>query len=152
MATCIYVAYRARKTVTDKIQIDKDKGTIEIPTPAGSLKMGETPTETPTDVGGVPVYPGAKAMAGGGQLSFGDKFQIRGQEFETDDSVDQVVAFYKEKYGKEMTALEGDGHHRLSINTGTSNQPHIVTIDISSDLDSGKTRIGMSYIGGKEVQ
>ena len=91
-------------------------------------------------------------MAGGGQLSFGDKFQIRGQEFETDDSVDQVVAFYKEKYGKEMTALEGDGHHRLSINTGTSNQPHIVTIDISSDLDSGKTRIGMSYIGGKEVQ
>lgn len=152
MGTCIYVAYRAKKTITDQIKIDEGSKTIEIPTPQGTLRMGETSSETPTDVGGVPVYPGAKALAGGGQLSFGDKFQISGQEFETDDSVDQVVSFYKGKYSTELTAVEGDGHHRLSINTGTSREPHMVTIDVSSDSDSGKTKIGMSYIGGREAQ
>jgi len=152
MGTCLYVVYRAKKTVTDQIKIDEGSKTIEIPTPQGTLKMGESSTETPTEVGGVPVYPGAKALSGGGQLSLGDKIQISGHEFETDDSVDQVVSFYKEKYGKEMTAFEGEGHHRMSINTGIPGQTHVVTIDVYADSDSGKTKIGMSYIGGKEAQ
>jgi hypothetical protein len=148
----VYVAYRAKKAVTDNIKVDEGKKTIEIPTPEGPITMGETSAETPTHVGGVPVYPGAKALSGGGQFSFGDKFQIGGQEFSTDDSVDQVVAFYREKYGKELDEARADGQYTLSINTGTKEQPHVVTINVQSDPDSGGTKIMMSHLGAKEAQ
>ncbi|MBI4166603.1 MAG: zinc ribbon domain-containing protein [Acidobacteria bacterium] len=152
IATCAYVAYRMKNKVTEQIKLDEDKKTIEIPTPGGTIKMGESSAETPTEIGGVPVYPGAKALSGGGHFSFGDKFQIGGQEFATDDSVDQVVAFYRDKYGKDLNEVQSEGHYRLSINSGTQQQPHIVTIDVAADADSGKTKVVMTHLGGKEAQ
>ena len=85
IATCAYMAYRVKNKVTEQIRLDEGKKTIEIPTPGGTIRMGETSAETPKEIGGVPVYPGAKAQSGGGQFSFGDKFQIGAQEFSTDD-------------------------------------------------------------------
>jgi hypothetical protein len=152
MATCAYMAYRMKNRITDQIKVDEGKKTIEIPTPGGPITMGETSAETPTEIGGVPVYPGAKALSGGGQFSFGDKFQIGGQEFSTDDSVDQVVAFYREKYGKDLIEVQSEGHYRLSISSGSKEQPHIVTIDVAPDADAGNTKITMSHLGGKEAQ
>ncbi len=152
IGTCVYVIYRGRKAVIDNVKLDESKKTIEIPTPGGTITLGETPAETPKEIGGVPVYPGAKALEGGGHLSFGDKFQIGGQEFSTDDSVDQVLAFYREKYGKDLNEAQSDGHYRLSVNTGTQQAPHVVTIDVLPDTDSGKTRIVMAHLGGKEAQ
>lgn len=152
IATCAYVAYRMKDKVTEQIKLDEGKNTIEIPTPGGTITMGETSAETPKEIGGVPVYPGAKALEGGGQLSFGDKFQIGGQEFVTDDSVDQVVEFYRDKYGRELNEAQSEGRYRLSVNTGTQPQPHIVTIDVQPDADAGNTKIFMSHLGGKEAQ
>lgn len=152
IGTCVYVAYRAKKAIGDNIKLDEDKKTIEIPTPGGPITMGETSAETPKEIGGVPVYPGAKALSGGGQFSFGDKFQIGGQEFSTDDSVDQVVAFYREKYGKDLNEVQAEGHYRLSVSTGTQQQQHVVTIDVAPDADAGNTKIVMSHLGGMEAQ
>lgn len=152
IGTCVYIGYRAKKAVTDQIKLDEGGKGIEIPTPGGTIRMGENSDKTPTEVGGVPVYPGAKATEGGGQLSFGDKFQFGGQEFLTDDSVDQVVGFYKEKYGSELTEMQAEGHHRLSINKGTQQEPHLVTLDVQRDPDTDKTKIFMTFMGGKESQ
>jgi hypothetical protein len=153
IGTCAYMAYRAKKAIGENIQLNEDKKTIEIPTPGGSIRMGGTPAETPKEVGGVPVYPGAKATAGGGQFSFGDKFQIGGQEFTTTDSADQVVAFYRDKYGKEMTEVQSDGQYNLTINSGDQQHPQMVTINVQPEADSGGTKIVMSHIGGsKEAQ
>jgi hypothetical protein len=146
------MAYRMKNKVTEQIKLNEDKKTIEIPTPGGTIKMGETSAETPKEIGGVPVYPGAKAQRGGGQFSFGDKFQIGAQEFLTDDSVDQVLAFYRDKYGKDLNEVQSEGHYRLSVNTGTQQQPHMVTMDVVPDTDSGKTKIVMTHLGGKEAQ
>ena len=66
MATCAYMAYRMKNKVTEQIKLNEDKKTIEIPTPGGTIKMGETSAETPKEIGGVPVYPGAKAQRGAG--------------------------------------------------------------------------------------
>jgi len=152
VGTCVYVGYRAKKAVTDHIKIDEDGKVLEIPTPEGPITLGGTPAETPKEIGGVPVYPNATALGRGGQLSFGDKFQMGGQEFETDDSVDDVLAFYREKYGSELNEVKSGDHYRLSVNTGTPQQPHSVTIDILPDAASGKTKIVMAHLGGKEVQ
>lgn len=152
IGTCVYVAYRAKKSIGDNLKLDENKKTIEIPTPGGPITLGETSKETPKEIGGVPVYPGAKGLEGGGQFSFGDKFQIGGQEFSTDDSVDQVVAFYREKYGKDLNEVQAEGHHRLTVSSGSKEQPHIVTLDVAPDADAGNTKITMSHFGGKEAQ
>jgi hypothetical protein len=152
IGACVYGVYRAKKVVNEAIKMDESGKSVEIQTPGGPIKMGERSVKTPTEVGGVPVYPGAVATEAGAQFSFGDKFQIGGQEFATDDSVEQVVAFYKEKYGSELNSVESDGHHRLSVNTGTKEVAHVVTIDVSSDPDSGKTKIMMSHLGGRGAQ
>ena len=152
IGACLYGVYRAKKAVGEAVKMDESGKSFEIQTPGGPIKMGEQPVKTPTEIGGVPVYPGAKATEAGAQFSFGDKFQIGGQEFATDDSVDQVVAFYKEKYGSELNIAETEGHYRLSVNTGSKQQAHVVTIDVSADPDTSKTKIMMSHLGGKETQ
>jgi hypothetical protein len=152
IGTCAYIAYRAKQKIGETIQIDEGKKTIEIPTPGGAIKLGETSAETPKEVGGVPVYPNAKAVAGGGQLSFGDKFQIGGQEFTTEDSVDQVVAFYREQYGKDLIEAQSGGQYNLTINKGTQQQPHVVTVSVGPNPDGTGTKIMMSHIGGKEAE
>jgi hypothetical protein len=152
IGTCAYIAYRAKKTIGEKVQVDEGRKTIEIPTPGGTIKMGETPAETPKEVGGVPVYPGAKAVSGGGQFSFGDKFQIGGQEFTTEDSVEDVVAFYRDKYGKDLIEAHSDGQYNLTISKGVKDQAHMVTIQVGPNMDGSGTKIVMSHIGGKEAQ
>ncbi len=152
IGTCAYFIYRAKKTVGENIQINEGKKTIEIPTPGGAIKLGETSTETPKDIGGVPVYPGAKAVAGGGQFSFGDKFQVGGQEFTTTDSADKVVQFYRDKYGKDLNETQADGQYSLMIKSGTQEMPSMVTINVQPSAESGETKIVMSHLGGKEAQ
>jgi hypothetical protein len=152
IATCVYIGYRAKQAVTEKIKIDEDRKTIEIPTPQGPITLGGPTGETPEEIGGVPVYPGAKALESGGHFSFGDRLQIGGQEFETEDSVDDVLAFYRGKYGSELNETRAGDHYRLAIDKGTKQQPHVVTIDVHRDPESGKTRIMMAHVGGKEVQ
>jgi len=151
IGACVYIGYRAKRAVDEAIKTEESGKSVEIQTPGGVIKMGETTGKTPTEIGGVPVYPGAKALEAGAQFSFGDKFQIGGQEFVTDDSVDQVVAFYKERYGTELMMVEADDHHRLTISTGNKQERHVVTIDVSTDSETSKTKIVMSHLGGKET-
>jgi len=150
IGACVYLGYRAKKAVDEAIKLDEKGKSVEIQTPGGALKLGEQSTKPGDTIAGVPVYPGSSAVEGGAQFSFGDKFQIGGQEFVTDDSVDQVVAFYKENLGTELMMAEGDGHYRMSVNRGDKEHPLVVTVDVSKDEDTGKTRIIISHLGGEE--
>lgn len=152
IGACVYLGYRAKKAVNEAIETGGKGQSIEIPTPGGGIKLGGAPAETPEEIGGVPVYPGAEALEKGAQLSFGNKIQISGQEFETDDSVDEVVTFYKEKYPDNVMMLEAEGRFRMSVNTGSEDEPRMVTIDVSPDRTTGKTKIFMSQVGGKEMK
>ena len=152
IGTCAYIGYRAKKAVTDRINLDKPGSSIEIPTPGGNITLGGPKEEAPTEIGGVPVYPGAEVTESGAQFSFGDQFQIGGQEFTTGDSVDEVVEYYKEMYGNKLNTVESQGRYQLSVNTGTEREPHMVTIGISRDAASEKTKIFMSHLGGKGAQ
>jgi hypothetical protein len=148
IGTCVYVGYRAKRAVERTIQMDESGKSIKIQTPQGEIKLGEHPTKEGDTVAGVPIYPGATALEGGGQFSFGDKFQIGGQDYLTTDPVDKVVDFYKEKLGSEMSVAESDGHYRLSVERGDAKHSGVVTIDVFADEESGKTKITIAHLGG----
>jgi len=152
IGACVYGIYRAKKAVTENIKMDESGTSVEIQTPGGPLKLGQQATKPGDTVAGVPVYPGATAQEGGGQLSFGDKFSIGGQDFVTDDSVEQVVEFYKEKLGSDLSVVQNEGNYRLSIQKGTKEHPTVVTIDVAKDAASGKTKITIAHMGGEAAQ
>ena len=148
IGACVYIGYRAKRAVERTIQMDESGKSLKIQTPQGEIKLGEHPAKEGDTVAGVPIYPGATALEGGGQFSLGDKFQIGGQDFLTTDPVDKVVDFYKEKYGSKLSIAENAGHYRLAIESADEQHAGVATIDVFEDEQSGKTKITIAHMGG----
>jgi hypothetical protein len=90
-------------------------------------------------VSDIPIYPGAAAPEGGGQMSLGG-FGVR--QYTTSDSVDQVVAFYKEKLGSAATVTQ-NGQQALVQLIGANGYANIA---ISPGDNSGVTKITIQSI------
>ena len=148
IGTCVYIGYRAKRAVEQRVQMEEGGKSFKIQTPQGEIKLGEQPTKESDTVAGVPIYPGATALQGGAQFSLGDKLQIGGQDFLTADPVNKVVDFYNEKYGSKLSIAENAGHYRLAIESRDEQHAGVVTIDVFADEESGKTKITMAHMGG----
>jgi hypothetical protein len=148
IGACVYIGYRAKRAVEQTVKMEEGGKSFKIQTPQGEIKLGEHPRKEGETIAGVPIYPGATALEGGGQFSFGDKFQIGGQDYLTSDPVDKVVDFYKEKYGAKLSVAEDAGHYRLALESGDEERSGVVTIDVFADEESGKTKITIAHMGG----
>lgn len=91
----------------------------------------------------VPPYPGSTPTTNGGQLSAGPTGAASAQEYLTDDSVDKVESFYKDKFGSKITLTESEGNVMFYY---LSNRG-MTTVTISRDADLGKTKINIGRIG-----
>jgi hypothetical protein len=143
-----------------KDQNGQDKQ-VDIRSPLGGIHVGKA--VTPEDVG-IAVYPGAtlKEKGNGEDKSanvnlsgFGYRLKVVALEYESQDSPDKLVAFYKDqlkKYGsvlvchtasmnvnagirkhddsKELTC-ESDGGQNVELKVGTRDDQHIVAIESS---------------------
>ena len=143
-----------------KDQNGQDKQ-VDIRSPLGGIHVGKG--VNPDDVG-IAVYPGAtlKEKENGEDKSanvnlsgFGYRLKVVALEYESKDSADKLVAFYKDqlkKYGsvlvchtasmnvnagirkhddsKELTC-ESDGGHNVELKVGTRDDQHIVAIESS---------------------
>ena len=152
VGACVYGVYRAKRAVQGSLKMDASGKSLEIQTPGGQIKLGQLAAKPGDNIAGVPVYPGATALQGGGQLTIGDKLKVAGQDFTTDDSVDKVVQFYKDKLGSDLSVVENEGHYRMSVTRGEKAHPEVVTIDAFKDEDSGKTKITIAHLGGEATQ
>jgi hypothetical protein len=65
------------------------------------------------------------------------------QEYTTSDSVDQVLAFYKDKLGPTATATQTGGQALVQV-LGANGE---TTVAIKPDSSSGKTHITINTIG-----
>jgi hypothetical protein len=114
------------------VKVKTENGSLQVSTPKGSLNVeGKMPTE---DELGVPIYPNATAARGGSvSTTEGKSTYTAAVPLVTDDSVSEVVAWYKEKLAgmqglKDMTTSEGgmfafqsgDQIKMVSIGPGTS--------------------------------
>lgn len=102
IGSCIYVGYRIKQKLEETVKVDKagEPGqSVTINTPAGQIKLSDRTSEgNGSEIGGVPAYPESKPIEGGARMSFGGMGEISGQEYQTRDPVDKVVAFYKDKF------------------------------------------------------
>ena len=132
-----YIGYRIAKNV----HVDPS-GRMTMNTPAGTITTTPADNISAADLG-VEIYPGAQSTRGGMTMEMPNGSGVTGV-FLTSDSPDQVLAFYKDKFGSaaHVSSLFGNTtiHHKIS-------QQEFIQVRISanSKLDNGKTRIMISH-------
>jgi hypothetical protein len=148
-ASCAYMFYRAKQKVS---QFEKQaessfpvRTTPEVPTQPGAQPDnsggGMTPgAGAPVSLGDL-AYPGAAVGESRNQSLFGAA-TIKIQEYSTGDSVDTVVAYYRNKLSS-ANVSENNGSAVVTVG-GTGG---ITTITIAPDTASGKTKITVSSFG-----
>ena len=91
----------------------------------------------------VPAYPGSIPTKIGGELSAGPSGSISAQEYETPDSTEKVLAFYKDKFGSKITIVESGGNAEFNFLSASG----MTTVTITRDEESDKTKINIARIG-----
>ena len=140
--SCVYFIYRAKQKVR---QFEKQvQTTFPTPTPTAPSLPGAPATPPSVQVGpavdmGALIYPGATPLEGGGQLSMGGG-AFKTQQYTTSDSVDKVVAFYKDKLGPTATVAQSEGQTVVQL-LGPNGITNVV---IGPDTSPGKTKISIS--------
>ena len=139
------------------IAVDKNKSgndkNVKIETPLGGLHVTSDST-TAADVG-LPVYPGAKLSSKKDKdgdksadihFGFGDwQFRLKVVKYETSDSQDEVLAFYKKALGRYGDVIQCSGHNAVGSPTVTnegltcddSGKSHQVNLDMNQSLKAG---------------
>lgn len=142
-----------------RVQVDKDKDgkdeNVKIDTPVGELHVSSDAASA-ADVG-LPVYPGAILVQGKDKKSadirfgFGDwQFRVKVASYETGDSSDKVIAYYKKALGRYGDVIQcrddqpvGEPTHtREGLTCGDDNaKSHAhVTKDMMVSLEAGSKR------------
>jgi hypothetical protein len=133
-----YVGWR----VSRAIHVDGPNGQMTLQTPEGKVNLNSSETFTASELGTDP-YPGAQSTRGGMKMNLPGGSMVMGS-FLTSDSKQQVIDFYKGKFGSGAATMDtADG---AIITLPKSKQESVmVTITSNSSRDSGKTRIIITH-------
>lgn len=145
IGACVYVGYRAKQRLDQTIKVDEAGKAITLKTPKGDIRLGERAGGEARSIGGVPPYPGSTPVNKGAAFSVGDKDLISGQEYVTSDSVEEVVAFYKQKLGPKTSVTEYDG--RFQLTHQDEDEESITVVHVNRDEETGDTKIFISHMG-----
>jgi hypothetical protein len=141
LGTCVYFGYRAKRRATQMADAARraaaNTGSPEIQREKGGKGSEAVATQE------VPPYPGSTPTEGGGNLSWGGMGGISGQEYVTDDPLDKVLAFYKERLGSRITIQQAEGNAMFQLATNKG----LTTVTMTRDEGSGKTKINIARIG-----
>jgi cbb3-type cytochrome oxidase subunit 3 len=138
---CVYFIYRAKQKVNEF----KKEAHITFPTEAGTREVRTEPGAKPTTEAvnmDVPIYPGATPTEAGGDMSMGAGV-VKVQQYVTDDAVDKVVSFYKDKLGSSLTVQQSEGKAVLQL-VGSAG---LTNITVFRDDSAGKTKFSITRIG-----
>ncbi len=139
------------------IAVDKNKNgedkNVKIDTPLGGVHV-TSDNVTAADVG-LPVYPGAKLSSKKDKdgdksadihFGFGDwQFRLKVVKYETSDSQDEVLAFYKKALGRYGDVIQCNGHNAVGspavtsegLTCDDSGKSHQVNLDMNQSLKAG---------------
>jgi len=122
-------------------QNNKD-GNVRVETPLGAIQSTNNPEEAARNLG-VDPYPGARVLQGN-SANIGGMHTVTAQ-FESDDSVDKVTAFYSAKLPNARVNTR-DQNHCTIVSTDKKN---IVTINIAPE--GNKSQIDITTVTGKKL-
>jgi flagellar basal body-associated protein FliL len=123
------------------IQNNKD-GNVRVETPFGTVQSTNNPEEAARNLG-IDPYPGARVLQGN-SATMGGMHTVTAQ-FESDDSVDKVMAFYSAKLPNARVNTK-DQNHCTIVSTDKKN---IVTINITPE--GNKSQINITTVTGKNL-
>jgi hypothetical protein len=127
--------------VSRSVHVDRSGG-VTISTPGGKISTGRTSTAhlTESEVG-APIYPGAIAEEGGFKLG-AENGSMATYVFKTSDSVPQVLAFYRDKFGPKTSVIETP---QGGIVTAAKNDNEGIMVTIGHDESEDKTSIAITH-------
>lgn len=129
--------------VAHAIHTHARNGDFTINTQDGTMTAGAATNFTADELG-TDIYPGAQAIAGGLRLNTRSGSTIHGV-FETSDSKDQVLSFYKSKFGSDASVFDAASSAMITVKKG-EHETVMVTISSASD---GKTKISIMHSKSK---
>jgi hypothetical protein len=118
---------------------ENGKGGISVTTPGGTYSAGNTPVSA-SDLG-IDLYPGATQQQGAVRINTPGGSAITAT-YETSDSMDKVIDFYKGKMGSSASVFQSDKSAVLSLNSPDKKDSVMVTISAES---GGQTKIGILH-------
>jgi hypothetical protein len=122
--------------------VDGANGQVTVNTPGGSITTNEAQTFTASELG-TDIYPGAQSGHGSMKMDLPTGSMVTGI-FVTSDSKDQVVAFYKSKFGSGASVYDTANSALLTLNKGQQ-EAVMVTVTADSSQDGGKTRVSIVH-------
>jgi len=133
-----YIGYRISRTV----HINSADGQMTLQTPEGKVNLNSSQSFTAAELGTDP-YPGAQSTRGGMKMDLPSGSMVTGV-YLTSDSKQQVVDFYKSKFGSKAMVMESSDGAVVSYNKDQT-EAVVVTITANSSRDSGKTRVTITH-------
>jgi hypothetical protein len=113
----------------DQMSLSTSEGTVNLNT-----KQSYTASDLGTDI-----YPGAQAGHGGVKMDMPDGSMVSAV-FLTTDSKDQVLAFYKGRFGSDSSVFDTHEGAVLTVTKGKQ-ESVVVTITAKPNQNDGKTQI-----------
>ena len=127
--------------ISRSVHVDPSGG-VTISTPAGRISTGHTSAAhlSETEVG-APIYPGAIAEEGGFKVG-AESGSMATYVFKTSDSVPQVLAFYRDKFGPKTSVIETP---QGGIITAAKNDNEGVMVTVGRNENEDKTSIAITH-------
>ena len=128
--------------VSRAIHVDGNGGNVTLHTPGGSVSTSSSKTYTADELG-TDIYPGAQNGHGSMKMDLPTGSMVTGV-FETTDSKDQVLEFYKGKLGSGASVMDAGETAILTLAHG-QDESVMVTITQKTSQDNGKTKIAIVH-------
>jgi hypothetical protein len=132
----IYKVAHALKTASN--------GQVSVNLPGGGFSANTTEGVSAGDLG-IPIYPGATQGKGGLHMTIAGKSMVSAN-FSTSDSVDQVVAFYKDKAGPNAQVMTTGNGGVISMTNGSDSIS--ITVSQNGNSSGGQTQFVIIHTTG----
>jgi hypothetical protein len=130
------------RRIAHNSHIKNEDGNVRVETPFGTVQSTNNPDEAVRNLG-VDPYPGARVREGN-SATIGGMHTVTA-EFESDDSVDKVMAFYSSRLPNARVNTK-DQDHCTIVSTDKKN---IITINIAPE--GNKSQINITTVTGKNL-
>jgi hypothetical protein len=135
VSTVAFIGWR----VARNLHVRQDHDHVKVETPFGNMETSKNPADVARDLG-VEIYPGAQVQKNGAATASFGSMHTASASFESNDSLDQVSAFYKSKFPNAVVTTSDQ--NRCSIIA--QDQKNMITINIQAE--DGQTKIQITHV------
>jgi len=128
--------------VAHAVHVSGSGSDVTLHTPGGTLTANTAETFTAADLG-TDIYPGATSGKGSMRMTTPSGSMVTAV-YVTSDSKDQVLSFYKSKFGSDASVFDSPDGTVLTVSKGQQ-ESLVVTITKGSSEYEGKTQIAIVH-------